>query len=79
MTAKPAGRAGKTAAKPSFHGVRQRRWEDPLPVILRFRGGAEGWVYVEARGRAQAFNGNLSILDLLAIINNQYGEGLDGS
>jgi len=42
-------------------------------VILRFRGGSEGWVLVEARGRAQAFNGNLSILDVLAIINNQYG------
>lgn len=77
MRRSPAGRAANAAAKPSFHGVRQRRWQEPLTVILTYRGGAEGWVLVEARGRRQAFPGHLAILDVLAMVNNQYGDGLD--
>lgn len=59
-------------------GRRRRRWahlshRDPksrLTITIVYRGGAEGWYHVEARGSDGAFPGVLSLHDVMREIND---------
>jgi hypothetical protein len=67
-----ARRASKTAGRsPSFRGLKRRDPREPLTIKVRYRGGSEAWVLVEARGVVQAYPGHLSAYDLLMAINSR--------
>lgn len=68
------GAAGKGVPSKTapFRGIDRRDWAQPITIQLRFRGGAEAWWLVEARGRRQAFPGHMSIHDVMAVVTGQY-------
>lgn len=41
----------------------------PLPCVIRFRGGPELWVQIEARGRVWRFTGDTALYDALSVIS----------
>ena len=71
-----AGRAGASKTPP-FRGISRRDWAEPLTIQVRYRGGAEAWWLVEARGRRQAFPGHLSLHDVMAVVTGQYDSKAD--
>lgn len=60
-----------TAQRPT--GLRWRRlpridWRKPQHVTISYRGGAEAWVEVHARGDLGRYPGHTAIIDILADI-----------
>jgi hypothetical protein len=45
-------------------------------VTIKYRGGAESWWLVTARGRSGAFPGHAAIEDVMAQVLNEYGSGV---
>jgi hypothetical protein len=69
--ASPAG--GHQAVRSSAKGFRRLpRWpmRKPLPLTIKYRGGAEGWVEIHSRGNILRVPGSTSIYDVLARITN---------
>lgn len=64
--AKPGG-----SQRPLFRSLRRRNPKDRLTIMVRYRGGAEAWWLIEARGTAQAFPGHLCLHDVLSAVNGQ--------
>lgn len=65
------GAAGRSAA--GRKSVRWRRFprlprEKAVTVRLKYRGGAQAWVVVTARGESNAYPGDVMLYDLLADI-----------
>lgn len=59
------------ARRASFKLLRRRNPKDPLTLRIRYRGGAEAWWLIEARGTHQAFPGHLCLHDVLSAVNGQ--------
>lgn len=57
--------------RPLFRNLRARNPREPLTIQVRYRGGAEAWWYIEARGTSQAFPGHLCLHDVMSSINGQ--------
>ena len=55
-----------------FRGLSRRNSTVPVSLTLKFRGGAEGWVEVHARGRKARYPGSTQVLDILRDINNDW-------
>lgn len=49
------------------------RWpvRKPLHLTIKYRGGAEGWVEVHARGQIGRFPGHVAVLDLMREVWNE--------
>jgi hypothetical protein len=45
---------------------------DPLTMKVRYRGGAEAWWLIEARGRSVAFPGHMCIHDVMREVCQQW-------
>lgn len=69
MRADPAGRAKRPAGASRWSQVKRRDPKTPLDVKIRYRGGAESWWLIEARGCKAAFPGHMCIEDVMAEIN----------
>lgn len=65
----PAGRAKRLPKAGRFSGLTRRNPRDRLTLTVAYKGGAEGWWVVEARGRVGAFPGGMSLVDVMAEIN----------
>lgn len=65
----PAGRAKRAEGASRWSKLVGRDRTSPLTVTLRYRGGAESWWLVEARGRRGAFPGWMGLDDVMAEIN----------
>lgn len=69
----PAGRANPSGRRPGrFSGLQRRDPKTRLTISVTYRGGAEAWWLVEARGRSVAFPGHRALHDVMAEINRQY-------
>lgn len=65
----PARRANRPAQQGRFSGLTRRNHRDRLTITLRYKGGAEGWWIIEARGRVGAFPSGMALVDVMAEIN----------
>lgn len=62
---------GKAAAKQHPKALLVTREErEPLFLTVTYKGGAEGWVVVQARGRVVAVPGWWSLLELVLDVNS---------
>lgn len=70
---RPAARTGQqgVAKPPSWRSLSRRNRREPLELRIRWRGGAEGWWLVEARGTRQAFPSHTALIDMMNTINNE--------
>ncbi len=63
---RPAGGQGGSAKlPPRFWGLPPRDPRVPLPMTLKYRGGAECWIEVHARGRIARYVGVTALADML--------------
>ncbi len=72
MRGTPAGRATRPAKPGRFSGLARRNMRDPLTMKVRYRGGAEAWWLIEARGRSVAFPGHMCIHDVMREVCQQW-------
>jgi hypothetical protein len=67
---RPAGGQGGSAAKlHRFWGLPPRDPRSPLHLTVKYRGGAECWVEVHARGRIARYVGSTALADLVFEVN----------
>lgn len=59
------------AKRPTFSSLRRRDPREALTIRVKYRGGAEAWWLIEARGTRQAFPGHLCLHDVLSALNAQ--------
>lgn len=73
---RPPARATGAAARSATFRLKliRRDARKPLTATLRYRGGPEGWVQVEARGRTYRFPGHVCVYDALMRITAGYAE-----
>lgn len=62
-----------SAAKPHLRRLAERDARAPLQVQVSYRGGAEAWWELRARGRVWRFPGHHSIHDVLMWVNEGRG------
>lgn len=48
---------------------RRREPRDPITMVIRYRGGAEAWVEIRARGEVNRYPGWVPIADVLFDVN----------
>jgi hypothetical protein len=48
-----------------------RNWREPLTITVKYRGGAEAWVEVHARGDMGRFPGYVTVVELLMWVNSR--------
>ena len=78
MRRNPAGQASTSRRGRRWYGLPKRRMEDGLTVKITYRGGAEAWWLVEARGRSGVFPGHLCIHDVMREVCRQWEPGGEG-
>ena len=69
---RPPGGPNKASAQQAFSGLARRNPRDAITITERYRGGAEGWWLVEARGRRQAFPGVLDLHTVMTVVNQSW-------
>lgn len=67
----PEGPAPKAAAK-RWGGLSRRGSKQPLTLTVTYRGGAESWWLIQARGRSAAVPGHRALDDVMAEINRTF-------
>jgi hypothetical protein len=76
MRTPPAGQNAVGAKRPRWHGLARWPRTRPLTITVQYRGGAESWWLVSARGRHAAFPGSAAIEDVMSQVCNEYGPRL---
>lgn len=66
MSKRPDGQGVGAPKGRRWHSLPWRNPRDPLTVMVRYRGGPEGWIEVHARGSMGRFPGHVSLFDALA-------------
>lgn len=66
MSRPPDGQERRPAAGRSFSRLPWKNPRDVLTVKVRYRGGAEAWIEVHARGVTKRYPGSLSLFDVMA-------------
>lgn len=56
----------------SFKGLSRRNPRERLTIQVTYRGGAEGWWLIEARGTRQAFPGSLDLHTVMTAVNQSW-------
>lgn len=72
---RPEGQHGAAGGHRRFGGLQRRKPESRLTLTISYKGGAEAWWLIEARGRTATFPGHRAIHDVMAEINRDWGEG----
>jgi hypothetical protein len=63
---RPPGPKGSVSEANSFRlKLAKRAMRRPLPATIRFRGGPQCWVEIQARGRVFRFTGDTALYDAL--------------
>lgn len=73
MRRNPAGQAGRAAGASRWGRLSRRDKSARLTITVKYRGGAEAWYHVEARGSNGAFPGYRSLHDVMREINEGKG------
>lgn len=68
----PAGQTTARAKRGRWYGLATWPRSRPLTVTISYRGGAESWWLVQARGRNGVFPGHAAIEDVMAAVNNEW-------
>jgi hypothetical protein len=66
----PAPQAKRAAGSSRWSRLTRRRAEERLTITVKYRGGAECWYHVEARGSGGAFPGVMALHDVMREIND---------
>lgn len=69
----PEGPSAQPSTK-GFHGLSRRNGSTALTLTIVHRGGAESWWLVKARGRHRAFPGHWALDDVMAVVNQEFGQ-----
>lgn len=72
MVGRPAG--GQQANGPKgrrWFGLSRADWRKPITIKVKYRGGAQAWFEIHARGSMGRFEGATSLVDVLAEITRQ--------
>lgn len=72
---RPEGHVAAGGRPSRFSGLDRRRPESRLTLTISYKGGAEAWWLVEARGRSATFPGHRALHDVMAEINRDWGAG----
>lgn len=72
VTEPPQGRRAQPPQASSQSPLSRRNARDPLTITVKYRGGAEAYWEVRARGRVFRRPGWLCIHDLMSEINGQH-------
>lgn len=67
----PEGPAPKAANK-RWRGLSRRDPHGPLTITISYRGGAESWWLIQARGRSAAVPGHRSLDDVMSEMNGTW-------
>lgn len=65
--------SGRSAFGRGWRGLPRRDWRKPVTVQLEYRHGANPCVRVCARGREWVYDWDVSLLDVVADVNNREG------
>lgn len=71
VTRPPGGQEAGRSASYGFKRLRRSRRDLPVRITVTYRGGAQSWWLVEARGRHQAISGVMAFEDVMRIIHNE--------
>lgn len=55
-----------------FSGLTRRDPKSVLTITVAYKGGAEAWWTIQARGRIAAFPGHMALHDVMAEINRTF-------
>ena len=66
---RPPGGQQNVPKAPRWWALRRRNGKDALTIRITYRGGAQCWYLVEARGTRGAFPGVLALHDVMREIN----------
>lgn len=58
----------RQGGRQGWWGLPEWPWRKPLTIKLVYRGGAEGWVEIHARGRVVRRSGHVHLLEVFAEI-----------
>ncbi len=72
MKPPPARQSGVRTKRGRWHGLATWPRSRSLTVTIAYRGGAESWWLVGARGRHGVFAGSAAIEDVMAAVCNEY-------
>lgn len=64
-----APQARRAAGSSRWGRLSRRRAEERLTITVKYRGGAECWYHIEARGSGGAFPGVMALHDVMREIN----------
>lgn len=70
MSRPPNGQPEKPAQRGRWFHLPARNWRQPLTLSVKYRGGAEGWVEVRARGGVGRYPGYTTLIEVLADANS---------
>jgi hypothetical protein len=65
----PEARGPQSPAGRRWRLLPRRNRRDPLPITIKYRGGAEDWVEIHARGSIGRYPGWVAIGDIVNEIN----------
>lgn len=72
---RPEGQHVAAGGRSRFAGLSRRKPEGRLTLTISYKGGAEAWWHIEARGRKAVFPGHRALHDVMAEINRDWGSG----
>lgn len=65
MSPRPDGQVNSPPKAARWHHLPWRNPRDTLTITIKYRGGAEAWIEVKARGSAGRFPGYVQLFDVL--------------
>lgn len=66
----PANSGRAKRARSYWRSLPRRHKRDALTIVVRWRGGAEAWVEVTARGETNYLPGFIDVASLVLMVNN---------
>jgi hypothetical protein len=65
VTPPPEATTQHRRSRSRWHGLYRVPERDKVTITLKWRGGAQAWILVEARGRHGVFHGATALVDVL--------------
>lgn len=72
VSSRPQGHGTARSSAYGWRGLRRTRRDLPVRLTVTYRGGAQSYWLVEARGHHKVLAGHTALEDLMAAIHNDY-------